>query len=117
MYGPAGIVELLLNRGAWVKSRNKSGSTPFYHAARTGCVQAMRLLYQAGSDIEARTRDDWTPIFEAMESKHIAATEWLVQQGANLNHKICQGLTVLEFARAGRNAPIIAIIEEGLSSQ
>lgn len=117
MYSHANIVELLLRRGASTKARNGSGSTPFYHAARSGCVQAMKLLHQAGSEMEARTCDGWTPIFEAMESSHIAATQWLVQHGANLNHKINQTFTVLEFARLTTDASIIAIIEDAVSQQ
>jgi ankyrin repeat protein len=64
--GHSAVIELLLARGSSPHTRSASQATPFFRAARSGSLEALRILYLAGSDINARTWDNWTPLFESV---------------------------------------------------
>jgi ankyrin repeat protein len=51
--GHAEMIKLLLSHGASPHARSGSQSTPFYRAARSGSIEALKALYHAGSDINA----------------------------------------------------------------
>jgi ankyrin repeat protein len=65
-WGHAPMIQLLLDRGASPHAQSQSLSTSFYRAARSGSLEALRLLHLAGSDINAKTGDNWTALFEAV---------------------------------------------------
>lgn len=48
--GHVGIIQLLLDRHAFIDARSPNGTTPLMMAARYGSEEATRLLMQAGAD-------------------------------------------------------------------
>ncbi|PVH78848.1 ankyrin, partial [Cadophora sp. DSE1049] len=52
--GHANMVAVLLSAGASTQAQSDSKSTPFYRAARSGNIEAIKLLLEKGSDINAR---------------------------------------------------------------
>lgn len=55
------IVQLLLDKGANVKSRNKRGRTPLHDAAEEGDEAVSKLLLQAGADADVKDEEGATP--------------------------------------------------------
>jgi len=82
-WGHAPMIQLLLDRGASPHAQSRSLSTPFYRAARSGSLEALRLLHLAGSDINAKTWDNWTALFEAVAYGIIPIASQLLAWGAD----------------------------------
>src|SRR4029079_14003341 len=62
--------------------------TPLMAAARTGRVEAMKVLIDRGADINAKeTLRGTTPIMWAADEPHAPAVEYLIQRGADINAK------------------------------
>jgi ankyrin repeat domain-containing protein 17 len=97
--GKQEIAELLLDSGALVSRRNKSGNTPLLEACSQGYVQMAALLLDRGADIDAAT-----------ETTHDSALTWactlgnesvvrlLLERNANVEHRTKDGCTALMFA-------------------
>jgi hypothetical protein len=94
---------LLLDRGASPNAQSLSQSTPFYRAARSGSLEALRLLYLAGSDINAKTWDNWTALFEAVARGLIHIASQLLEWGADPTIVTSSGESALMFISAARN--------------
>jgi hypothetical protein len=92
------MVTLLLKAGASPQARSKSGSTPFYRAARGGSVRALHQLHAAGSEVDARTWDEWTPLMEAVEHGNDEAVGLLLGWGADPTRESTYGTTPLGLA-------------------
>ena len=83
--GHVEAVALLLNRGAFVDSRNCWRRTPLHLAARRGHTDVVKLLVQSGANLEAKRDGDETPLHFAIEGNHYEATKLLLHLGANPN--------------------------------
>ena len=85
--GHAGVVELLLARGADPnKARTDTGGTPCYVAAQKGHAGVVELLLARGADPnKARTDDGATPCFIAALNGHAGVVELLLARGADPN--------------------------------
>lgn len=46
--GHAEMIKFLLENGAFIHARSDTKTTPFYRAARSGAIQALKILYDAG---------------------------------------------------------------------
>ena len=72
------MVELLLDKGADIKAKTDTESTPLHYASEWGHVDVAKLLHDKGADIEARNSHGSTPL-------HWASGKLLLKQGANMN--------------------------------
>ncbi|KAF1970588.1 ankyrin, partial [Bimuria novae-zelandiae CBS 107.79] len=60
-YGHEAVVELLLNKGADLETKDKNGQTPFLRAAEGGHKAVVELLLDKGADLETKGKNGRTP--------------------------------------------------------
>jgi len=107
-------VVLLVAVGASVHSRSRSGTTPFYRAARGGSIRILSLLHEKGSEVDAKTWDNWTPLMEAVENGHESATKLLLAWGANPQNCSRYGSTPLSLACDVSRTDIFEILKAAI---
>ena len=83
--GQAGIVKILLARGADAKRVHpRSGLQPLHVAAQKGAADVAALLMAAGADPNAPDRDGVTPLETALRMRFVPVAEALLKGGAKL---------------------------------
>ena len=75
--GQAGIVALLLDKGAEINVQENSGATPLYQAAAWGRLETVDLLVRKGADTSIRTREGISPLQAAIANQHQMVVERL----------------------------------------
>jgi len=83
--GKVKVVQLLLERGADINSRNANNQTPLGEAATLGNIDVVRLLIERSAEVDSCGRWGWTPLHIASEWGHLEVSRILVDHGANLN--------------------------------
>lgn len=81
---------------------DREGYTPLAYAARSGCIELVRLLIEKGAAVDA-TGDyaRWTPLLRAANQRHAEVVRHLLAHGANVNAKAGFGQTPLIAAIRG----------------
>ena len=80
--GDAGLVCELLQQGADVGARDRSGDTPLHWAAWHGHLEVVKYLLSRG-DVDANARDRWgnTPLHNAALKGHLEVVKYLLSRG------------------------------------
>ena len=86
--------------------KDKDGQE-LHAAAKTGCIQIIKLLLSQGFDIDSRDRNGDTPLMWTALYGHEGAFQMLIQKGADPSLKGNGGLSLLHFAANGGNPSII----------
>jgi len=84
---------------AFIKARDKDGSTPLRCAAWKGHAELVKLLLDSGADINDHNNNGhWgtTPLHAAAHGNQLQVAEILVSRGADLSAKNMHGRTPLE---------------------
>jgi uncharacterized protein len=68
-------LELLMNRGADINMRNKSGETALMWAAGNNHIEAVEMLLERGAKIHARNRSGQTALRLAQKCENQAIAE------------------------------------------
>jgi ankyrin len=98
------VSRALIEHGADVHARSKSGFTPLLFAARQGDVESARILLAAGANVNEATPDGMSVLMMASASGQDTFSRFLLDKGANANAAAGNsGLTALHYAAAGRN--------------
>jgi ankyrin repeat protein len=104
------MLRLLLDRGAHLEMRDRSGHTVLQQACRAGALDVASLLLEKGADPEssnsppddispASPQSTWTPLHLAACHGHLNIVKALLQAGANLQACAADsGSTALHFA-------------------
>jgi uncharacterized protein len=77
--------------------------TPLVYAARTGAIEAARVLLQAGADVNQITRYGWSPLLAATQNRNYRMGKFLIEHGADVNLANQGGWTPLYLATDNRN--------------
>lgn len=86
--GDAGLVRMLLDRGASANSKSFGGVTPLQQAARNGNVDIIRLLIKKGAYLNKRSLGQAnTPLMDAVSRGHVQAVRVLLDAKADVNVK------------------------------
>ena len=98
------MAELLFERGADARARNRRGAEPLHYAADTGHRNAsaqsetIRYLVAAGADPRAVDRDGTAPLHRAVRTRSAAAVRALLDAGAQSRQPNGRGSTPLHLA-------------------
>ncbi len=86
--GSAAMVELLLKAGEDANVVvSPDGDTALMMAARTGKVDAVRVLLDHGAQVNGTNPRGQSPLMWAVSEKNAAAAKLLIERGANVNAK------------------------------
>jgi ankyrin repeat protein len=77
--------------------------TPLVYAARTGAIEAARVLLEAGADVNQVTRYGWSPLLAATQNRNYQMGKFLIEHGADVNIANKGGWTPLYLATDNRN--------------
>jgi ankyrin repeat protein len=81
MKGHEAVVELLLEKGADMESRDMNyGQTPLWCAAKEGHEAVVKLLLEKGADVESKDRVGRTPLSGAARGGHKAVVKLLLEK-------------------------------------
>jgi ankyrin len=99
----AGVVQLLVKRGAEVNTPDNNDITPLHIASYRRKLKSVRVLLNLGADINAEDSQGRTPLHQVFgdESIHedsFSVVRLLVERGANVNAPDKHHLTPLHFA-------------------
>ena len=92
------IARALIEHGADVNAKSKSGFTPFLFAARQGDVGTASLLLEKGADKDQAAPGGLNALLLATDSGREEFAIFLLDKGANSNAKDPDGLTALHYA-------------------
>ncbi|MDA3957517.1 ankyrin repeat domain-containing protein [Oceanispirochaeta sp.] len=96
--GHEGIVKLLLQEGADLKTRDKPGNTPLHSAVRGGYRTIVSLLLSAGADVNATDYNSNVPLHMALTlNSNSEILLMLLSAGADVNAKNSFGNTPLHL--------------------
>jgi len=109
--GHLAICRLLLDKGAQVEAKDRSGWTPLHYAAYKGHVEIVRLLCDHGAEIEACINTGWRPLHLAAIDGHIAIMKELIEErNVEINARMNDEYTSLRVARARNKADVAAYL-------
>jgi ankyrin repeat protein len=77
--------------------------TPLVYAARTGSIDAARVLLDAGANVNQLTRYGWSPLLAATQNRNYQMGKFLIERGADVNLANKGGWTPLYLATDNRN--------------
>jgi len=80
------VVQMLLNKGAHVSTRDAQATTPIHIAASRGYTEILQLLL-TGTDanVDAQDQDTYTPLYLAVDHNYCTLVPLLIKAGASLN--------------------------------
>ncbi len=110
------VAQLLLQRGADCRAKNRRGAEPLHYAADTNHVdpaaqaETIAVLLAAGADPTAVDRSGVAPIHRAVRTRSLAAVRALLDGGADFRQRNKSGSTPLDLAlrttgRPGSGSP------------
>jgi uncharacterized protein len=77
--------------------------TALVYAARTGSIEAARVLLDGGADVNQTTRYGWSPLLAATQNQNYQMAKFLIERGADVNRANKGGWTPLYLATDNRN--------------
>jgi ankyrin repeat protein len=112
--GRSDEVRRLLEEGAQVDERDRTGFTALTWAARHGEIEAVRLLLAAGANPDLRDGyvNGWSPLMHALHKGRTAVVVALLAAGADPNLAGNGGFTPLLMAAGYGNAEAVAALLE-----
>ncbi|KAF4154399.1 hypothetical protein CNMCM6069_009417 [Aspergillus lentulus] len=112
--GHEALVKQLLDKGADIDTRNRSGETPLSEAAANGHEAVVKQLLDKGADTDLKDEDGRTPLSWAAEYGHEAVVKQLLDKGADTDLKDEDGRTPLTWAaRGGHEAVVKHLLQKG----
>lgn len=76
------IVEMLLDRGAFINIHNLLGETAFMFAAENGLISVVKLLIENSASIEGVDNEGRTALLYAVKGNQFEVTKMLIEAGA-----------------------------------
>jgi ankyrin repeat protein len=98
-YGHLPVVELLVDYGADVNQRDRSGKAALYWAATLKHLSTMEFLLKHGAKADQPNEDGQTALFLAVELRHPEMVALLLKWRADPRKKDKRGVSPLDYAR------------------
>ena len=99
LIGHEKVVQILLDRGAKVKARNKDGMVALHYACRESHLRITRLLLDNGADINAQDIIGFTALHYASKSGSRECLSLLLSRSADTNSPTRVGTIPLDLAK------------------
>lgn len=96
--GSVRIAEMLIDKGADIKFRNKYGSMPIHTAAREGHTELVKFFLSRGCDINERGRDGLSLLHCAVSSGKFELVKFLVESNCHVNAYDDNNVSSLQIA-------------------
>lgn len=111
-------IEVLLDAGADIDSRDHHGQTALMNAAHAGQTVVVDLLIRRGASLDHHAKYGLTAVMLAVIADHTDVVQLLVRAGASLTQRGTGApgfheKTALDLARARGNTQIISLLESG----
>lgn len=109
--GNPAIIESLLKAGVDPNTALPEGETALLTAARTGRVDAVKVLLAYGADVTAKER--WRgqdALMWAAAEGHVATAQQLIAHGADVNSRSTEGYTPLVFATRQGHVDLVKVL-------
>ena len=106
------LIHILLNAGADVNAKSKSGNTALMMAARCGCVDVVKLLLEAGADVNAKDDKGGTALMDAAWSSGPDVVKLLLDAGSAVNERNEKGWNALVFSAKNKNSDVARLLLE-----
>ena len=110
--GHTEIVQLLLEKGAYVNAKDNYGETALMLAAANGRTEIVQLLLEKGADVNAKNEYGRTALMYALGNYRTEIIQLLLEKGADVNAKNKYGSTALMFAASNGRTEIVQILLE-----
>lgn len=110
--GHAGIVTLLLDKGADLTATNAQGYTALDQATSLDRSDVVKLLAGRGGDVNHVIANGQTPLHVAAFGGHLEMAKTLLESGADINAKDSQGRTALSIAEMLGNVGLAKLLKD-----
>ena len=110
--GRDGLVDRLIQAGAWVETYDRACATPLDRAAAAGHATTIERLIEAGAPVKTSDFAGVTPLHRAVEAGAAESTRILIKHGANPHEADGEGRTPATMARAAGQQDIVKQIQE-----
>lgn len=107
------VARLLLEYGASVDARVRSGTAALGLAARQGNAEMVRLLLSRGAPVNAFSKSGTTALMLAASCGHAEAIRALLDAGADAAVRNAKGVTALEYARRKGHGAAVKLLASG----
>ncbi|KAH7186154.1 ankyrin repeat-containing domain protein [Fusarium flagelliforme] len=101
--GYLGVLQLLLDYGADIESKDAYGQTALFAAASEGHLPIVECLLRCRAKIEATSLNGETPLIRAAKGQHIRTVRHLLHHGANTEARKQRGMNALMIAMKYRD--------------
>ncbi|OGM41663.1 ankyrin repeat domain protein [Aspergillus bombycis] len=108
----ADIVHMLLQAGAEISCRDRTGRSALHYSAAVGSAESVTILLQHGATIDDRDDHQRTPLFLAAAHGHRLVTELLIKRGAEVSIRDVDSRTPLFAAIQNGHLPIVEILAQ-----
>jgi len=114
--GHTEIVEMLLEKGAYVNAKTNEGITALNRASEKGHTETVARLLEKGADVNAKDSDGWTALMWASRNGHTETVTILLEEGADVNAKdnYFLGSTALDIAIKKEHPEIVKLLKQYL---
>lgn len=103
--GNPNLVQLCIEHGAVIDTRNGDGQTALHKACQSGNVESVGILLEKGADIEAKDNWEWRPLHKAANNGHKNVLKVLLEHDAIITARTMDGQSVQACAaRSGHHA-------------
>ena len=110
--GRDGLVDRLIQAGAWVETYDRACATPLDRAAAAGHATTIERLIEAGAPVKTSDFAGVTPLHRAVEAGAAESTRILIKHGANPHEADGEGRTPATMAQAAGQQDIVKQIQE-----
>src|SRR6266702_3974161 len=104
--GKLEILQLLVERGADVHSRNKDDWTPLKTASHQGHLDVVRFLIDSSADVNSRDNQGRTPLHAAASKGHLDVLKLLLARGADFSIRDDRDRTPFDLASNNGNPEV-----------
>ena len=106
------LLELLISKGANLKSRTQQQKTVFMCAAEVSCFRVMQRLLELGSSVDEMDVKDETALHWAAKRGDAKVVQWLLEHGADRTLRDYCKYTPLDWARENDHSEVVKLLEQ-----